>query len=403
MSGMAAAGRAAREAALRPGLRLQKIDRFVLPAGDSRRAAFIVDRLYVAHSLRERLAWSWHRANGGRALAHAAESGELTAASLSAIATAEAWPALPQAARSWIVDTDYHGSARDRSIVFVFGDDRSEPSLVVKRARAASGRALRSLARERDALEALRRALPADLADTVPCVAGYEAADGWESLALTWLPGRSAYVEMQTRLLPSASVEGHFLSAASWLARFHEATSVPGRSVEPASDANDAASGEGATPDWLARLRDACARAPVRAVRSHGDFWARNVLLARRRGLARIMGVVDWEQSCDASSPFDDLFQFALTYGLSYPWSRYRRAEPIEAFRRTFLADTRVARAVRAYLQAYCRERGLDAALLASWFRCFLRERASRDDSKGDLWTRFDQAIGAAGRSVFSG
>jgi hypothetical protein len=390
------------------GIRAHRVGRFVVPAGGASSAAFVVDHLYVAHSLRERLAWPIHRATGGRALVKVADPSGLTAASRAAIAMAAGGlPGAPGRVRSWIVETDYPDRARDRSIVFVFADDPRRPALVIKRARASSNGESPSLARERDTLTALRRVLPEALARTVPQVLAHDVTDGWESLALAWLPGRSGYAEMHTRIVPAAAVAAHFRNAASWLARFHDATRVPERVLGPAQ-LLDAVSGletsaRAVDTEWFAKLCDSCDHRPVQTVTSHGDYWARNVLFVRSRTSAVIGGVVDWEHSCAGASPFDDVFHFALTYGLSYPWSRYRRANPVEAFGRTFLDENRVSRGVRQYLRAYCRERGLDANVLALWFRCFLLARAVRAASQRALWIRFDEMIGAAGRSVFSG
>lgn len=390
-------------------MQVQKVDRFVVPRGQPAPAAFVVDHLYVAHNLRERLAWPVHRAIRGRGLVRTARTEELTASSLAAIAdAARVVPGAPELATSWIVDTDYRDSARDRSIVFVFSGDDHYPALVIKRAPVCGQDNSRSLSRERHALEILRRMLPDAIARTVPQVLAHEAAGGWESLAVTWLPGRSAYAVMHTRLVPAASVAVHFRNAALWLARFHDATRVPGSTLQPAQSADAVrqillAAGRASDFDWFARLCESCAADPVPAVTSQGDFWARNVLFGRHEGASQITGVVDWEQSCEGASPFEDLFHFAITYGLSYPWSRYRRASPVDAFRRTFLLDNHVSREVRGYLHSYCRERGLDPRRLGWWFRVFLLARAQAGAPKGDVWIRFDEMLAAAGRSVFSG
>jgi aminoglycoside phosphotransferase (APT) family kinase protein len=385
---------------------LSGADRFVVPTGHSAPAAFLASHLYVAHGLRERLAWPLHRATGGRTLVRPLASGPRTDAAGAAVG--DLFRMVPEVAGepvSWIVDTDYAESARSRTVAFVLPKDHRTPTLVVKRARLAETGSGRSLAREAEMVDRLRRKLTPALAETLPRVVAYRAEDEWESLALTWLPGRSAYVEMQTRLVPGAASESHFRGAAGWLASFHESTADPGHPLQPAGPGGEArealaASADRGDVEWLARLCDWCAAHPVLAVAAHGDFWARNVLVDRQ---GDVSGVVDWEQSARTASPFGDLFQFPLSYGLAYPWRRYRRESALEAFRRTFLAENRVSSAVRQYFKIYCRSRGIESATLGWWFRLFLRRRARADVSKGDLWIHFEEMLALASRSVFSG
>lgn len=158
-------------------------------------------------------------------------------------------------------------------------------------------------------------------------------------------------------------------------------------------------------PDWrwYDELRAGLAERPLPLAASHGDFWARNLLLD---GAGRVSGVVDWEEaSQQPGPPFVDLFHFALSYGLNALWSSYRRSPPDRAFRRTFLEDNPVSRAVRAMLRSYCSETGLRHELLTPLFRFYLWtgfRRAFGADEKG-LWLRFDRMLAQADRSVFSG
>jgi hypothetical protein len=152
------------------------------------------------------------------------------------------------------------------------------------------------------------------------------------------VPGVSAYIEMQGLLAPGRVVDRHFDAAAEWLFKFHQATGA-----------------------------------------SHGDFWARNLLVGPT-------AVVDWEHFTEEAPIYADLFHFPLTYGLNYPWARWRRLPPDEAFRRTFLEDNRVSRAVRRYLARFG-----DPPALRLPFEAWLENSAFRD------------LLGRAGRSVFSG
>jgi aminoglycoside phosphotransferase (APT) family kinase protein len=387
--------------------RLRRVDRLVAPRGDAASASFIVRYLYVAHGLRERVAWPIHRVLRGRLLGTTG-AGELVATAEAAIADVRRLvPDAAAQAGSWIVDTDYPGSPRARTIVFLFTRGERHPSLVVKRARIAASGEAPSLGRERKVLESLRGRLPDSIALTIPRVVAHRTIGGFESVALTWLRGRSAYAEMQTRLAPVHAVETHFDAAARWLARFHEATVDRGQVFQPpTSEARLrevlVAAARPAELGWFAQLCESCAARPVPPVRSHGDFWARNLLLHVEDAARDPAGVVDWEASVQGS-PFDDLFQFATSYGLAYPWQRYRRANTEEALRRTFLLENRVSHAVRMYLRTYCSERGMDPSALASWFRLFLLGRAQASAPKGNVWIRFDEMLATAGRSVFSG
>ena len=102
-----------------------------------------------------------------------------------------------------------------------------------------------------------------------------------------------------------------------------------------------------------------------------------------------------------------DLFDFPLTYGLNFPWAGHQRIAPDEAFRRTFLEENPVSRAVRRYLHRYCAETLIDPGVLPGLFRLYLLTRPPRSDRGGAeneaLWTRCHEDLARAGRSVFSG
>lgn len=226
----------------------------------------------------------------------------------------------------WLLVEDYPGNGRDRLVVFLFGEGATSPTAVLK---IGSG-----LEREAEALRFLAERLPPDLRGSVPRLLD------WQDRALLMSPvaGVSAYVEMQGLLAPGRAVDRHFDAAADWLLKFHRATGA-----------------------------------------SHGDFWARNLLVGPT-------AVVDWEHFAEEAPIQADLFHFPLTYGLNYPWERWRRLPPDEAFRRTFLEDNRVSRAVRRYLSRFG-----DPASLRWPFEAWLDNADFRD------------LLRRAGRSVFSG
>ena len=227
-----------------------------------------------------------------------------------------------------------HLDDRGRTLGFFFRRGEATPSVVVK----AQAEGLR---REAQALEQMRAFLPPILKSTLPEVMLFHDSPRGELLVTSALPGRSGYVEMQGSFAPRKYVEGHFDAAAQWLAAFHDATRVSASSEI----------------DGVAVPHSA----------SHGDFWVRNVLIDEKGAI----GVVDWEHFTPAASPFQDLFHYAHTYGLNYPWRRYRRAAPEEAFQKTFVESNRVSRAVRRYLEQYMERVGLPKGLiepaLAMW------------------------------------
>jgi hypothetical protein len=208
-------------------------------------------------------------------------------------------------------------------------------------------------------------------------------------------------VELQSALLRGGLPTRHLPPAAAWLARFHRATLLPGDPWRPPPWEALAPAGEGSPPEWYRRLAPELADNPWPRAAGHGDFWARNVLFHGGRaegGGAGIAGVVDWEHFRDAAPPFEDLFHFAWSYGRSFPW-RGRRRGAEEAFARTFLQETAVAREVRRFLAGYARESGLDSGVLGDLFRVFL---LTRSEDRG-TWLRLYRMLEGAGRSVFSG
>jgi hypothetical protein len=297
---------------------LAQIDRFVFPAGDPDIASFLFERLFAPHNLRERL-----RRSAGLAVRTAKplpEEGPVRETVETALSDLDLAPC------RWLLVEDYSGNGRDRLVVFLFKEGAASPTAVLKLGR--------SLRREAEALEFLADRLPADLRESVPHLLD------WQDQALLMSPvsGVSAYVEMQGLLAPGRAVDRHFDAAADWLFRFHRATGA-----------------------------------------SHGDFWARNLLVGPT-------AVVDWEHFTKEAPIDADLFHFPLTYGLNYPWERWRRLPPGEAFRRTFLEDNRVSRAVRRYLDRFG-----EPAALRQRFESWLGE------------SEFRNLLGRAGRSVFSG
>jgi len=226
---------------------------------------------------------------------------------------------------------DYETSERGRTIAFFFREGDADPSVVVKTQLNVAP----SLRRESEAIEQMRAFLPPRLKKTLPRVLRLHTSRRGELLAMTSLPGRAAYIDMQGSLTPWRFVDEHFEAAARWLSAFHLATRTSDTSMVNGVEVPHSA--------------------------MHGDFWARNVLL----GPDGAAGVVDWEHFLPSASPLTDLVHYATTYGINYPWSRYRRVPEPEALRRTFRETNRVSRAVRRYFDLYAELTGIPARAIA--------------------------------------
>ncbi|HKR66190.1 MAG TPA: phosphotransferase, partial [Thermoanaerobaculia bacterium] len=132
---------------------------------------------------------------------------------------------------------------------------------------------------------------------------------------------------------------------------------------------------------------------------SHGDFWAHNVLSDPKSGR---VGVIDWENFSESSSRFVDLFQYPLTYGIGFPWRRYRALDAESAFAKTFFEENRVSAAVRAYFVSYCTRTGVAASRLRAAFREYLAGPHTLPGLRPLPWPRFLAQFDAARESVFS-
>ena len=258
-------------------------------------------------------------------------------------------------------------AGRNRLVAFVFGHGDRRPLAVVKMRRMGGAGA--SLRGEWEALCRIAE-LPPPLATMAPRPLALREWEDAEVLALTWLPGRSARVEMHSALRPEHALSRHFEDAARWLGRFHAATR---------STAVDAFG-------W-----------PLSA--AHGDFWSHNLLWNR----GQLAAVVDWEHFRPEAPVHDDLFHFPLTYGLAFTGARRRALAPEVAFRRTFLEDGPLCRAVALYLRVYCAETGLPAAALPARLAAHFTTGRSRHPADTAQARRFQSLVSGAEPSALWG
>ena len=290
-----------------------QLDRFLVPMDERPARRYFFESLYVPQGPLGRLRRVLGRPRGRRAESEARVEHSMTMIDeVSGSAGGEPSP---------IYLLDYDSSDRGRTIAFFV-----PYGLVMKTQRAGAAPSLRT---EAEAIEQMRAFLPPELKKTLPNVRLYHSSPRGELLSMSLLPGRSAYIDMQGSLVPRRHVDEHFDAAAKWLAAFHVATRTSDTSIVNGVEVPHSA--------------------------MHGDFWPRNVLLSDNGEV----GVVDWEHFVPSASPLRDLVHYPRTYGINYPWRRYKRVDEQEALRRTFHENNRVSRAVRRYFETYCAITGL--------------------------------------------
>ena len=311
----------------------------------------------------------------------------------------------------WMLLRDYESGHRNRSVVFVFGQQDLHPSAILKlRSHDGPGG---SLCHEWNALR--RVGSLAELDGSVPQPLAFHADTEFEALLISCLSGRSAYVEMHRAFLRRGRIADHFRMAAEWLARFHLATRRSGSSGEKSLNLEELV---GLAPrgsvdvdrGWCERLWEAWHQTPFPMVASHGDYWARNILLDGEgcdmsvRQAQELPGVVDWEHYSAQTPFFLDLFHFPVTYGLNFPWNRQGKVDLEEALTRTFLEENIVSLEVRRYFGHYARRAGLEGSLVSDMFHIYLLNRLPeyRAEERA-VWLRLHRALLSTDRSVFSG
>lgn len=382
---------------------LVQVGRYVVPLGNPAVVRHFVGHHLVAHDLRERLC-GW-LARGAVALGLPPLAGRALHAGYRPRSADAPWcgPARAEIAQILrelgIGDEGLHmhvldpgaGAGPSRGgLVFGFDERGGSAPVVVLKIRPRSGERP-GLAGEWRALHDLRERLPDRLRDTLPEPLAHHTGRAVEIVAMTCLPGRPAYLELHNRLAPAGEAPHHLAAAVSWLAALHEATGTPGGEAEDGSGLPDPRELPAAPPPraarpagtrdlaWYEELREELARTPLVLTPSHGDYWARNLLLEGRR----VRGVVDWEHYRDRALPTADLFHLLISYGLALRWTRFRRTPLRVAFRRTFVDRNRVSRGVRAALTMYAHARSTTLARLERLFLLHLLTRGARGGARG--------------------
>ncbi|HXF05575.1 MAG TPA: hypothetical protein VNM72_09175 [Blastocatellia bacterium] len=413
------------EAVTQPGteVRYGWHDRYKIPLDHPAAFRFYLDYLLVPHSRREMIWATLARASSriGRILLLAEGSSSTSAFQNSPHSHGEdgAPGGLSDAERSWadllaprleeclrragiavhgplafLMLDDYRHSVRRQMVFFLFDRESALPRAVAKVATQATQQTV--LEHEYAALWTLHQRLDDDLRVTLPRPLGLIHVGATTTLLEGFLPGRSLYCELRNCWRPHHCASEHFRLACRWLVRFHQATrwesvslneeSVDRYIVQPLNAFQrdcDASAAERDLISHIITLAKELPNEPLPLVARQGDFWARNVIRC-----GELVGVVDWEQFHWRSTPFEDLFLFATSYGLSYPWKLGRWATPAAAFRATYLEVSWLAQLVRDYLLSYCEAMGISPKLLELFFPVFLAERAwkEREHSGIKIW-----------------
>lgn len=372
-------------------------DRFTIPLGEPGPFRFYVRSLLVPHSRRE-MVWaalaqvSPAAASAASAMlgssakqglrgrpANAGDSYDVVQRTCTALCESRA---IRGKRPSAIVLSDYGHSDRGKMVLFIFEEGAREPSVVAKVSGTPKHRS--TLKRQQETLRRVRERLAGSLSETLPLPLGEFGEGASTAFAETYTGGTSMYVQMRRSWHPREQAEKHFRDALGWLIQFQTSTRSQevrlhkGMVREHVEEPLRRYAGTCALPDNVrnvfveaARLARELKDERLPLTGSHGDFWARNIMIGSD-GLS----VIDWDSYKDQSPAFHDLFHFAVSYGLSYPWQPGRWADPATAFRSAFLSNSWLSELTRRHFHNYSRVMGLSPAMLKIFFPVYLAEQA---------------------------
>jgi len=278
---------------------------------------------------------------------------------------------------SLIVLEDYENSARDQTVVHVFDRDGTCPVAVGK----VTSRPGNRLEHEYQTLLSVQELPTESVRETSPKALGLIHEGKHTILLETFLSGRSIYFEMRNFRQTAESISTHFRMALEWLTSFQNATrtnvtetterkTTQLRLLEQSLRLCNLDSQGQAKIENAIQLLEACEQS-IPEVSRHGDFWAKNCMIQDEN-----IKVVDWEKFQPVGFPLFDAFFFAVSYGLSFSWSRGKWLDPASAFRATFYETNKVSACVQDFLLSYCRAMDLSPEILQVFFPVFLAEKA---------------------------
>jgi hypothetical protein len=298
---------------------------------------------------------------------------------------------------------DYRHAERQKMVLFIFDHAGKRPCAVAKIGDEERHGAV--LAHEHERMLQLHGRVTEELRVTMPQPLALLKDHNLMIFLESFIGGRSIYFEMRNSWRPRQLAARHFRLASEWVVPFQRATQIRAARLEeianehvvhPLRDFGQAFSLQPEEQELIAQVKKLTRelkdeRVPL--VARQGDFWARNLILQ-----GDTIGVVDWESFREESTPFSDLFLFATSYALSYPWRLGRWAEPAVAFRAAYLEPSWFAQLTRRHLLAHCREMEMSPKLLEIFFPVFLAERALEEKRQADeRGARKRMTAGAAG------
>ncbi|HSR68289.1 MAG TPA: hypothetical protein VLU25_10135 [Acidobacteriota bacterium] len=396
-----------------------KQGRFWIPLKRRNELRFFLDSLYFPHSfpefLRKSLACRMPEAAGGpervlkkgrvrtlddilgpqlmEAAGEALDTRSLFGRRLNSIIIAEDRGALSPQART----------------LFLF-EGGEKPFAVVKACPRGQD-CCRLLRQEFEAVQRLNAHLPSGAKSLLPPRSMYVEGEDFAFLAEPFQAGRSMYFQLRSTWSRRKLAGTHFSTALDWLVRFQKASWVEDARVQQ----DEVGERIGAA---LLHLRQVRMSAPERAMiehlghlawelrseripltAAHGDFWVRNVLLDE--GRAKVVG---WQDFKTRALPFADLFLFAVSYGLSFPWKRGQWAHPRPAFRTTLLERSWLSEHVERFLLGYCQKMNLPPRLLDLFLPLFLAEQMIEQRQEGGefhVWRELFRDYAEQGGCVF--
>jgi hypothetical protein len=300
---------------------------------------------------------------------------------------------------------DYRHAGRQKMVLFIFDRTADRPCAVAKIGSETRHGAV--LAHEHGKMLALNGRVDEELRRTMPRPLALFGDSGLQILLESFIGGRSLYFEMRNSWRPRTLAARHFRLAGEWVVRFQRATQIRVAQLD----------GEIATEHVLRPLEEfqrLCAPAPeereliaqvkllteglkderLPIVARQGDFWARNLILQ-----GDSIGVVDWESFKEQSAPFTDLFLFATSYALSYPWRLGRWAEPCVAFAPHTLSRVGSHNSCASVCSLTASEMEVSPQLLEIFFPVFLAERALEEKRQLDERNARKDETGVARRT----
>jgi hypothetical protein len=258
-----------------------------------------------------------------------------------------------------------------------------QPVVVVKVRPEGTGRC--DVGQEARALAEVRRPLPTPSRALIPIPLTHHVAEGFEVLAMGFLPGRPMPLDLVGGRGPKGERGRRIATVAATLATMQGEWGALAEEVEDGSGWPE----ELTRFPWSGPLRERLAVRPIPLLPAHGAFSPANVLFAGDR----VSGIMDWSSHRPRDLPTRDLFDFLV--GAARLGDRTRRSDA-EIVRRAFVQRTPISRSIRQALLRYGERRELGLPTLHALFRLHLVAGGGGDPAIGGLGSR-EERLGALG------